>query len=303
MEYICCDFCGADNSIPILKRVDRFSGAVFHYVRCHQCGLIYLNPRPDETEILTYYPANYEAYQSLYKAKGVEHWMKQRAWKILAQFVSKYQTHGKLLDIGCATGEFLNEMRSRGFEVQGIELNSFAANIAQEIYGLQVFVGPLAEFKAPERTFDIITMWDVLEHLPSPSTSLRQIHHWLRDGGYLFFSVPNIHSFDAKLFGPWWIGWDAPRHLYLFPETTIKRLLWDAGFNIVAMRSLLGGYGSFRLSCQFILHKMIGTKRVFQPGLLQVIWLLVFALIWPYKEISYLLNRGPITTIVANKIA
>ncbi|MEM3485988.1 MAG: class I SAM-dependent methyltransferase [Candidatus Methanomethyliaceae archaeon] len=301
MEYVRCDLCGADNSVPVLERIDRFSGSTFHYVGCRECGLIYLNPRPDATEILAYYPASYESYQALRATKGIELWLQKRAWRILAQFVSQYQTGRKLLDIGCATGEFLREMRARGFEVQGVEFNSFAATIAKDVYGLKVFVGPLAEFIAPESTFDVITMWDVLEHLPSPYNSLQQIHQWLRDGGHLFLSIPNVHSFDAKLFGSWWIGWDAPRHLYAFPEPTLKRLLQDTGFNIVAMRSLMGGQGSFRLSCQFVLDRTIGA-RVFQPGLSQVVWLLVSALIWPYKEVSYLLNRGPITTIVARKV-
>lgn len=301
MEYICCDLCGADNPAPVLERIDRFSGSIFRYVSCRECGLIYVNPRPDATEILKYYSTDYEPYQPLWAMKGVERWLKQRAWKTLACFVSQYQVGGRLLDIGCATGEFLKEMRAKGFEVQGVELNSSAATIAKDVYGLKVFVGPLAEFKAPEGTFDVITMWDVLEHLPSPYTSLQQIYQWLRGGGYLFLSVPNIHSFDAKLFGPWWIGWDAPRHLYAFPKPTLKRLLQDTGFNIVTIRYLLGGQGSFRLSCQFILNKVLGTK-IFQSSLSQILWLLISVLIWPYKEISYLLNRGPITTVVARKV-
>lgn len=301
MEYVCCDLCGADNSVLVLERIDRFSGSTFCYVSCRECGLIYVNPRPDMAEILTYYPSDYESYQPLKAKRGIERWIKRRAWKILARLVSKYQASGRLLDIGCATGEFLKEMKDRGFEVQGVELNSFAAAVAQEVYGLKVFIGPLAEFKAPGGTFDVITMWDVLEHLPSPYVSLQQINHWLRDEGYLFFSIPNIHSFDAKLFRSWWIGWDAPRHLYLFPKPTLKRLLRDTGFNIIAMRCLLGGQGSFQLSCQFMLNRILGTK-IFQTASSQAVWLLFSTLIWPYKEISYLLNRGPIITVVARKV-
>lgn len=303
MEYVCCDLCGADDSTPFLTRTDRFSRATFHYVRCRRCGLIYLNPRPDATEILKYYPVNYEPYQPLYSKRGLEPWLKRRGWKMLVRFILKYQTNGRLLDIGCATGEFLKEIQARGFDAYGVEINNSAAAIAQRVYGLRVFVGPLAEFVASEGAFDVVTMWDVLEHLPSPRSSLQQIYRWLRDGGFLFFSIPNIHSLDARLFGAWWIGWDAPRHLYLFPTATIKRLLQNTGFDIVDMRTFLGGPGSFWLSCQFILHRVFGAKKFPLSGLSQIGRLLTFVLIWPYKEICYLFNLGPIVTVVARKVA
>lgn len=302
MEYTCCDLCGADAPVPLLERADRFSGEVFHYVVCGECGLIYLNPRPDVSDLLSYYPDDYEAYQPLRTLTAVGRWRQRHALSILRRFVATHRRGGRLLDVGCATGEFLREMQAHGWEVQGVEISPQAAAIAQERHGLNIFVGPLTSFDAAAGMFDIITLWDVLEHLPSPRTHLLRIHHLLSSEGRLIFSIPNLRSFDARLFGCWWIGWDAPRHLYLFPEPALKRLLARTGFEIEEQRCLLGGPGAFQLSWQFWHHQRadstVGIRRRVTPILLP----LLPYLLWPYKELSYALNRGPVVTVVARKV-
>lgn len=300
MEYVCCDLCGSDNPVPLFERIDRFSGKTFRYVMCQVCGLIYLNPRPNACELLSYYPSDYEAYRPPDKSTAVARWRKQRALGILRRFVARYHQPGKLLDIGCATGEFLKEMQAHGWEVQGVEISPQAAIIARETYGLKVFIGPLSAFDAQGEIFDIVTMWDVMEHLPSPYAGLLQIHRMLSREGYLIFSVPNLRSFDAQLFGHWWIGWDAPRHLYLFPEPVLKKLLTQTGFEIKEQVCLLGGPGSFQLSWEFWLDQRFGLAVVRRKPL-EILSILLPYLLWPYKQFSYALNRGPIVTIVARK--
>lgn len=304
MEYVRCDLCGADHSLPLLERKDRFSGKTFCYVRCHSCGLIYLNPRPDSEEILSYYPAGYEAYLPIQTLSVVERWQKKRALRMLSRFVSQYQSSGRLLDVGCGTGDFLKEMQNLGWEVQGVEPDSQSVATARKIYGLDVFAGPLSTFQAPEEVFDVVTMWDVLEHLPSPKSALQQIYRWLRNNGYLIFSIPNLQSFDANLFGTYWIGWDAPRHLYLFPISTLINLLNTIGFNIITQCCFTGGQGSFWLSLHFLIkEKIVGEKSRMSlfDGRNWMLRLPLSIIIWPYKEISYLFNRGPILTVVARK--
>jgi|FaiFalDrversion2_1042247.scaffolds.fasta_scaffold00209_5 SAM-dependent methyltransferase len=297
MEYVYCDLCGRDDAALYLERGDRFSTHVFQYVVCQGCGLIYLNPRPDSDSLLSYYPTHYEAYQPLQTLPRAERWKRLRAVQTLARFVCHYRANGRLLDIGCGTGEFLHEMQKLGWEVEGIEPNNYASAIAKKYYYLRVFVGPVEKFESPQSTYDVITMWDVLEHLSSPSSIMRRVYYWLRDDGILIFSTPNIMSFDAYLFGKWWIGWDAPRHLYLFPPATLNRLLNQTGFRIIAKRCILGVQGSFRLSYQFwlsdkprLLYKLLKPLEAVFPVVL-----------WPYKQLSYLLQRGPIITIVAQK--
>jgi SAM-dependent methyltransferase len=300
MEHICCDLCGSANSSLLMRRADRFSGETFCYVICRDCGLIYLNPRPNQEEILAYYPEEYESYQTSGSLERIARWRRQHALAILRQFVEKHKRPGSLLDIGCAHGEFLVEMRSHGWTVEGIEINKYAATIAQEKYGLNIFIGTLNEFDGSGR-YDVITMWDVLEHLASPKLALRRIHHLLNPDGRIIFCIPNLRSFDAKLFGHWWTGWDPPRHLFMFPPRVLDALLCQVGFEVETRRCILGGVGAFMLSCQFWLDNTIESNTAFKERLKQVCDSLVPYLLWPYKEISYALDRGPIVTIVARK--
>jgi 2-polyprenyl-3-methyl-5-hydroxy-6-metoxy-1,4-benzoquinol methylase len=301
MESVCCDLCGADTAIPLFERADRFSGALFGYVTCPECDLIYLNPRPSTSDLSMYYPNSYEAYRPLETLTAIMRWRRRHALSIMRRFVTCFQPPGRLLDIGCATGEFLQEMQRSGWEVEGVEISPQAAVIAQETRGLKVFVGPVAAFDAPKNTFDVVTLWDVLEHLPSPYVALRKIHGWLRNGGHVIFSIPNVQSFDARLFGHGWTGWDAPRHLYIFPEPTLNRLLTEAGFEIEEQRCLLGGPGAFLLSCQFMLDSRVRSVKT-RGRILRALSLLLPFLLWPYKELSYALRRGPIITVVACKV-
>jgi len=192
-------------------------------------------------------------------------------------------------------------MQAHGWKVQGVEISLQAAAIAREKYGLRVFTGPLAAFSAPAAAFDIVTLWDVLEHVPSPRADLLRIHRLLSSEGCLIFSIPNLRSFDARLFGRWWIGWDAPRHLYLFPEPALKRLLAQTGFEIEEQRCLLGGPGAFRLSWEFWLDQCVGSRVAKGKGA-RILSLLLPYLLWPYKQLSYAFGRGPVMTVVARKV-
>jgi len=143
--------------------------------------------------------------------------------------------------------------------------------------------------------YDVVTLWDVLEHLPSPRAGLVQIQQWLRPGGYVVLSVPNLESWDASLFGQRWIGWDAPRHFNLFSRSGLDRLLSETGFETIDRRCFLGGPGAFMLSWQF------WCDQNDLPRGIRRLSALVPYVLWPYKELAYALNRGPIVTWVARK--
>jgi SAM-dependent methyltransferase len=277
-----------------MERRDRFTEETFQYVQCAACGLIYLDPRPDARALLGYYPNDYEAYQTLDQLGSVARWRRLHALGLLRRFVTRYVKAGRLLDVGCATGEFLQEMRGRGWQVGGIELSAQAAAIAHEVYHLEVFTGSIASFDASS-AYDVVTLWDVLEHLASPRAGLKQIHQWLRPGGHVILSVPNLESWDARLFGRWWIGWDAPRHFSLFSQPVLERLLDESGFRVLDRRCFLGGPGAFRLSWEF------WCDQKGMPGWIKGLSALVPYVLWPYKELGYALNRGPIVTWVAQK--
>jgi len=246
-----------------------------------------------------YYPANYEAYRSSeYPDLAVEKWDVRRALDIQLNFVEKFvPRQGHLLDVGCATGNFMRAARERGWKVAGIEIIEPAARIAQERYGLNVEIGSLETVRWPDACFNAITLWDVLEHLPDPKGALKRCHNLLAPGGLLIFSIPNLKSFDRYLFGRVWIGWDAPRHFNMFSEITIKRLFELTGFELLEQKCLLGGKGTFLLS----LENLFGES--WTGVIVKKIYPLISALLWPYRQFSYFFKRGPIITLIARKIA
>jgi len=296
LENVNCDLCGADDPVSIIDRVDRYTGEEFQFATCSQCGLIYLPTRPTADELDRFYPDEYEAYYLLDDRSNSHEWHLRRALNMQLNFVQSFHPgKGRLLDVGCATGNFMKVAREKGWQVLGIEPIDKAAQLARENYQLEVMTGTLSTLQLPESTFDVITMWDVLEHLPSPKQSFKKSWEILRPGGLLVFSIPNLASVDRYLFGKYWIGWDPPRHFHLFSAQTLQQLVAVSGFEIVAKKCVLGGKGTFLLSLDLMINQgklWPGTRR-FYP--------LISAILWPYRQISYLLNRGPIITYALKK--
>lgn len=253
MEATRCNICTADDFEVVFEGPDwiaRLPG-VFRLVRCRQCGLFYQNPRPDSLEIQRYYPDDYLAFQ---KAIAEERSLLRRIDRYYGihkrcRAVHKAQPRpGRILDIGCATGLFLAGMKKRGWEVLGIELNERAARYARERLELDVVTGDFLDAALPDRHFDVISLWDVLEHLPDPLRVLRKISEKIRPGGLLLLNLPNPESWEARRFGPLWIGWDLPRHLNLPTLPLLAGLLKQVGFNTPEVKSLTGNYFVFKYS-------------------------------------------------------
>ncbi len=298
MEQISCPVCGEHSALPLLNKHDRFSGVEFTYVCCSTCGLIYLNPRPDPVEILRYYPDRYEAYQPQSAMEKPRHgWRPAGPRQAQFQFVTLHAPQpARLLDVGCGTGDFLDYARRNGWQVAGTELNPQIAELAHSTYGLVVYSGALEEAPLGEAQFDVVTLWDVLEHLPDPCASLRRCQSLLRPGGLLVFSIPNLDSFDRFLFGTAWIGWDAPRHFNLFDRNTLRYLLDRSGFHLVDRRCITGAKGAFFLSLDPLVENTLlrAPYQRLRPALSLALW--------PYRQIAYLLNRGPVITCAARKV-
>jgi 2-polyprenyl-3-methyl-5-hydroxy-6-metoxy-1,4-benzoquinol methylase len=292
-----CPWCHAVRATPLLQRRDRLGTDAFHYLRCDRCGLVRLDPRPSPEEMARYYPQEYEAFQD-----RRENWFfrlgRQWLWSRRVRAVLRHMpSPGQVLDVGCATGEFLEAMQRRGWAVAGIEPDPPAARQAQQRLGnAAVQVAPFEEASLPEGSYDLATLWDVLEHLPDPPAALGRLALALRPGGVLALGVPNLDSWDARLFGPSWIGWDAPRHLYLFPDPLLRTMLAAAGLPVFATRCFYGDYGAFILSLDLALEGRCGTGRAGRTwrrlaGLRPWRYLL-----WPYFRWAEWLNRGPIRT-------
>lgn len=306
MEWTTCNLCGSDQTDLYYEGRDRQLGGTerFRLVRCRQCGLIYLNPRPSRDEIGRYYPDNYEPFIrfSCDRSGPLARWSHTRYLDKRCKAVMGWKSLGHLLDVGCATGEFLARMMEYGWQVQGVELSPTAAETARREYGLDVLTGDLAQAQFPDCYFDVVTLWDVLEHLYDPLAELVEISRLLKDDGLLVIELPNIRSFDAALFGPYWIGLDMPRHLYVFPPAPLEAMLKQAGFQIVSQRCSSGGYGAFVLSLKFWTEEqpfkwLNSLTTRLSKGLV------LHLLLLPYIYLAYALGRGPEITLFCQKIA
>ena len=233
MEDVLCPLCdNADNKI-ILKGFDRLNGlpGEFAIVQCLSCGLIRTTPRPDPSSIGFYYPDDYGAYEGS-KIKKIKPW-KKKLHSILnlnSNTIPDLKS-GHMLEVGCASGSYMNKMRESGWEVEGIEFSEYAAENARSL-GFPVFTGTIESAPDPEHLYDMIVGWMVLEHLHDPIRSLEKMNKWLKPGGFLIFSVPNIETLEFKFFKNAWYALQLPCHLYHFTPNSIDEMLSKCGFKI-----------------------------------------------------------------------
>lgn len=259
MEFVKCNLCNSTQYKTYLVRNDLnlFLDGEFQLVKCANCGLVYMNPRPTPDELSSLYPDEYDQYTvavsdepSRWTYFDRRYGLRKRCRSIL-----RHKRQGRLLDIGCATGDFLDEMRHYpGWEVHGIELSKYASEYARSRLQLTVKTGTLDTVDYPEHSFDVITLWNVLEHLPDPLDTFKKVHRLLKTGGLLVFNTPNLDSLDARIFGPYWIGYELPRHLFIFSRYTLNLLVKKSGFSIVETRCLYGSHAAAMSSVRFWLR-------------------------------------------------
>lgn len=233
--------CAADDE-PVLVGHDRLHGlpGEFQIVKCRTCGLMRTDPRPTPETIGFYYPEDYGPYQSTRVSQRSDNGRPSRNEK-LKQFAKRTLelnivrapalTPGRMLEIGCASGAFLHQMAGKGWDVEGIEFSEKAAARARAL-GYKVHAGALESAPDPERAYDLIVGWMVLEHLHQPVAALRKLHSWSNTGGRLAFSVPNANSLERSVFGDAWFALHLPNHLYHYTPRTIAKVLDAGGWEI-----------------------------------------------------------------------
>jgi SAM-dependent methyltransferase len=265
-ETVACPLCGQTAAQPVWVLRDRLCGLPgrFRLVRCRGCTLLYLNPRPTPSRLLAYYPETYESF--LLRPPAELGWSRRWSlgyglWK-RCRLVRRYKKAGRLLDVGCGTGQFLAALRRfPGWEVAGVEPHPHAAAFARRTFGLPVHTGDLRSAPYPAASFDVVTLWDVLEHLSAPLADLAAIRRLLKPDGVLILRTPSADSWDARVFGPYWAGLDAPRHLAVYSRRTLAQLLRRVGFTIVDLRTGGGSAAIVLLSLRFLLAETSGLRR------------------------------------------
>ena len=307
METVNCDLCGADDTELVFEEKDllhRIDGT-FYLVRCRQCGLMYLNPRPTIEEIARYYPGDYQPYTTINEDDSVIVRLDHRygASKRYRAVVARADVkEGRVLDIGCSTGEFLDAMRRRGhWEPYGVELNDEVANYARTHLGLNVFPGTLTEAHYPDAFFDVVTLWNVFEHLHQPRATLIEIARITRPEGLLVMSLPNPDCIEAKVFGPYWAGLDAPRHLYIYSRHTLEQVLTLTGFEMEEVTSFTGRYHVLALSVGHWLDEKVTSERWRHWLKRTIISLPLRLLALPYYTIADRWNQSSVMTVFARR--
>jgi ubiquinone/menaquinone biosynthesis C-methylase UbiE len=257
MKHIVCNFCGADDPEPINNGPDLYLRKHGNHslVRCRQCDLIYQNPQLDLDELAAYYPEdNYELYNqdteaggSILRQADFTHGMRRRSRQIIA----RKPLPGRLLDIGCATGDFLAAMKAYGWAVTGVEPNPSIAEYARKKHELEIHTGTVETAKLGNQSFDVVTFWDVFEHVLDPRATLEKIQTVIKPGGLLVIATPNPTSLEAKMFGQYWAGWDRPRHTYIYSPAVLQAYLKEYGFGKVKVKSFSGRLRVTLLSIQY----------------------------------------------------
>ena len=224
-----CEICGSsDAPLSIDRATDYITGARFAVGLCPRCGLGTTTPRPASMD--PYYPVRYRQYSGL----TLRLLRSLYAWRVRG-WARRLSRQGRALEVGCGDGWMLAALRDRGWRVLGSERSIDGARSAAATNRIPVFVGDFDALGASAR-FDLIILFQVLEHLAEPLVTLRRSARLLEHGGVMVVAVPNIASWQARLFGRSWFHLDVPRHLHHFSPAALACAFEKAGLTVVRTR-------------------------------------------------------------------
>ena len=229
-----CAVCGGMSSFEWLQSPDRLHGRNVPYmlVRCSNCSLVWLHRPPKPEEMHLHYT---EAYNKLISSAGGPD--PSRRWGDRGDTLGRYKQSGALLDLGCSSGSFLEYIRSESWKLYGVEMSPEEARKAESRTGAQVFVGMVSDAPFAPESFDVITCFDVLEHLYEPQRVMANVKAWLKPGGIFYVQVPNIDSAEARIFGKYWHGLELPRHLFHYSPQSLKFLAESVGLREILLET------------------------------------------------------------------
>lgn len=234
-ESVPCNLCGADDPIVLLPAREADSDSRDYaasgdsplhdrLVRCKRCDLVYVSPRPKRQTIEDGYERVDNTTYVQQGAGRLQTFAQALRW-LEACGVKK----GKVLDIGAAGGFFVKAAADAGWEATGLEISRHLCDYGRTTLGATMVQGTIDRASFPERSFDLISFWDVLEHVSDPADALVQARRWLKPGGTLLINYPDYSSIWAHLLGrKWWFLIDV--HIYYFTPATLSKLLEKCGF-------------------------------------------------------------------------
>ncbi len=231
LVHVACNLCGQDRTEPV------YEAQGLKVVRCLSCGLNYVNPRLSSAELQKLYTEDF--YTSDASPAGCDCSTEHSEWYDRTRFQADLkQIHafikppGRLLDVGCGLGRFLEMARDAGWDGRGVEFSEYGAREARR-KGFEVKTGPLRHADFPARSFDLVTLFHSLEHMEDPLRLLRdEVRPLLRTGGFLLIEVPNFGCESSRTLKGDWV-WSRPKeHLYGFTPDSLSKLAAAAGFKV-----------------------------------------------------------------------
>jgi 2-polyprenyl-3-methyl-5-hydroxy-6-metoxy-1,4-benzoquinol methylase len=233
-----CPSCG-DRRSTMLHRVTDPSARIagtFELRRCLSCEIVYVDPRPDDEVLASLYDQDFY-FSTGWSYETLASWVIEFIQMRRRHRVERYVREGRLLDIGSGDGRFVHHMARHGWDATGIDFSPAALEFSRRVQSGACFLQcSLDECSFPSGRLDLVTLWQVLEHIGEPRPLLRRCHELLKPGGMFVASVPNIDGLSSRLTRERWWGLDVPRHLVHYSPATLERSLERAGFRVLHVR-------------------------------------------------------------------
>jgi 2-polyprenyl-3-methyl-5-hydroxy-6-metoxy-1,4-benzoquinol methylase len=199
--------------------------------RWRASSLVWLSNPPRPAEMHVHYT---DAYHKLISAAGET---SPARWGLRKDALAPYKQSGTLLDMGCSSGSFLESMKGEPWRLYGVEMSAEGARTAEARSGANVFVGDIPDAPFAPESFDVITCFDVLEHVYESRRVMARVVEWLKPGGIFYVLVPNIDSAEARVFGSYWHGLELPRHLSHFSPASLGHLAKSVGLQEISLQT------------------------------------------------------------------
>lgn len=251
--HVACCLCGEDRPRTM------FEQPPWRVVRCEGCGLVYTLPRLSPEQIRAMYQTAYWTSEQA-KEFGYTDYLRDRelylaTYRMRRHVITRRKPKpGRVLDVGSAAGYFLATLKEIGWECHGIELSEYMAQRSRELFGLEdVRSGSILDAAYPAKHFDVISFWDVIEHLENPLPHLQKARELLADDGILVIETQNVASAFARLMGRRWHHYKMAEHLLHFSPKTLRALLARAGFTVLENSARRGGK---RISFDFLVERV-----------------------------------------------